>query len=85
MSKKGAFYKNFDESLRDHESICQTRDKGAKIISYPIPEIGDNFEEIFKEVVKVNTLDKDKYDSSATFDRCPESGSGSSYQRKRKE
>ena len=22
---------------------------------------GDNFEEIFKEVVKVNTLDKDKY------------------------
>lgn len=31
------------------------------IISYPIPEIGDNFEEIFKEVVKVNTLDKDKY------------------------
>lgn len=31
------------------------------IIAYPIPEIGDNFEEIFKEVVKVNTLDKDKY------------------------
>ena len=31
------------------------------IISYPIPGIGDNFEEIFKEVVKVNTLDKDKY------------------------
>ena len=26
-----------------------------------LPEIGDNFEEIFKEVVKVNTLDKDKY------------------------
>ena len=23
------------------------------IISYPIPEIGDNFEEIFKEVVKL--------------------------------
>lgn len=31
------------------------------IIAYPIPEIGDNFEEIFKEVMKVNTLDKDKY------------------------
>ena len=31
------------------------------IIAYPIPEIGDRFEEIFREVVKVNTLDKDKY------------------------
>lgn len=32
------------------------------IISYPIPEIGDNFEEIFKEVVKVNTLIKTNTD-----------------------
>ena len=32
------------------------------IIAYPIPEIGDNFEEIFKEVVKVNTLDKTNTD-----------------------
>ena len=31
------------------------------IIAYPIPEIGDQFEEIFEKVVKVNTLDKDKY------------------------
>lgn len=31
------------------------------IIAYPIPEIGENFEEIFQEVVKVNTLDKNKY------------------------
>lgn len=31
------------------------------IIAYPIPEIGDDFEEIFKEVVKVNTLDKKMY------------------------
>ena len=30
-----------------------------------------NFEEIFKEVVKVNTLDKDKYRQiQQTFDRC---------------
>ena len=26
------------------------------IISYPIPEIGENFEAIFAETVKVNTL-----------------------------
>lgn len=31
------------------------------IIAYPIPEIGDNFEEIFSEIVRVNTLDNDMY------------------------
>lgn len=38
------------------------RDKYSfTIIAYPIPEIGDNFEEIYDEIVKVNTLDNDKY------------------------
>lgn len=38
------------------------RDKYSfTIIAYPIPEIGDNFEEIFDEIVKVNTLDNDLY------------------------
>ena len=31
------------------------------IIAYPIPDIGDDFEEIFDETVKINTLDNDKY------------------------
>lgn len=31
------------------------------IIAYPVPEIGDNFEEIFAEIVKVNTLDNEAY------------------------
>lgn len=31
------------------------------IIAYPIPEIGDNFEEIFDEIVRVNTLDNELY------------------------
>lgn len=31
------------------------------IIAYPIPEIGEQFEEIFRETVKVNTLDEDMY------------------------
>ncbi len=31
------------------------------IIAYPIPEIGSDFEEIFAETVKVNTLDMDMY------------------------
>ncbi len=38
------------------------RDKYSfTIISYPIPEIGYKFEEIFAEVVKVNTLDNELY------------------------
>jgi aminopeptidase len=32
------------------------------INSYPIPEIGKDFEAIFEEVIAVNTLDNDKYD-----------------------
>lgn len=31
------------------------------IIAYPLPSIGDKFEEIFRETVKVNTLDNDTY------------------------
>ena len=31
------------------------------IIAYPVPEIGEQFEEIFNETVKVNTLDMDLY------------------------
>ncbi len=31
------------------------------IIAFPMPEIGDDFEEIFRETVKVNTLSNDKY------------------------
>ena len=38
------------------------RDKYSfTIIAYPVPEIGDNFEDIFAEVVKVNTLDNELY------------------------
>ena len=36
-------------------------ERSFTIIAYPIPEIGAQFEEIFEKVVKVNTLDKDKY------------------------
>ncbi|MCM1273412.1 MAG: aminopeptidase [Bacteroides sp.] len=38
------------------------RDKYSyTIIAYPIPEIGEKFEEIFEEIVKVNTLDNELY------------------------
>lgn len=31
------------------------------IIAYPLPEIGENYPEIFKETIAVNTLDQEKY------------------------
>ncbi len=38
------------------------RDKYSfTIIAYPIPEIGDDFEEIFDRIVEVNTLDNEIY------------------------
>lgn len=36
-------------------------ERSFTIIAYPVPEIGDHFEEIFRETVKVNTLDYKKY------------------------
>lgn len=36
-------------------------ERSFTIIAYPIPEIGEQFEEIFEEIVKVNTLDYKKY------------------------
>ena len=36
-------------------------ERSFTIISFPVPSIGDNFDEIFKETVKINTLDKKLY------------------------
>ena len=36
-------------------------ERSFTIIAYPVPEIGEKFEEIFAETVKINTLDYKKY------------------------
>lgn len=36
-------------------------ERSFTIIAYPMPEIGDDFEKIFEETVKINTLDQEKY------------------------
>lgn len=43
-----------------NEYIPQS-DYSFTIIAYPLPEIGENFEEIFQAIVKVNTLDNEAY------------------------
>ena len=37
-------------------------ERSFTIIAYPIPEIGENFPEIFDEVIKINTLDAKVYE-----------------------
>ncbi len=42
-------------------SYIPGEERSFTIISYPMPEIGDRFEEIFEETVTINTLDYKKY------------------------
>lgn len=36
-------------------------ERSFTIIAYPVPEIGEKYEEIFDEVIRINTLDSDLY------------------------
>jgi aminopeptidase len=37
------------------------KERSFTIIAWPVPEIGEQFEEIFKETIRINTLDYKKY------------------------
>ena len=39
-----------------------SRETTFTIIAFPTPEIGDNFEEIFADTMKINTLDSDRWE-----------------------
>ena len=43
------------------EEFLPESDYSFAIIAYPIPEIGEKFEEIFRETVRINTLSNDVY------------------------
>lgn len=45
-----------------YKKYTNSNERSFTIISYPCPDIGDNFEEIFNEVIKINTLDCNKYE-----------------------
>ena len=49
------------DSARIVNEYIKGEERSFTIIAYPIPEIGDNFEEIFMETVKINTLDYDLF------------------------
>ncbi|MDO4519018.1 MAG: aminopeptidase [Eubacteriales bacterium] len=50
-------------------------ERSFTIIAYPVPEIGDNYQDIFREIVKINTLDYKLYQNIQqkiidTLDTC---------------
>lgn len=50
-------------------------ERSYTIIAYPLPEIGENYDEIFREIVKINTLDYQHYQKMQqiiidTLDTC---------------
>lgn len=49
------------ESAKIVNEYIPQEDYSFTIIAYPIPEIGENFEEIFARIVEVNTLDNEQY------------------------
>ncbi|MDF2544006.1 MAG: hypothetical protein K0S47_3724 [Herbinix sp.] len=44
-----------------YNDFVKTKETSFTIIAYPVPEIGEDFEAIFAETVKVNTLDSNVY------------------------
>ncbi len=49
------------ESSKIVNTYIPQSDYSFTIIAYPLPEIGERFEEIFEAIVKVNTLDNEAY------------------------
>lgn len=45
-----------------HSKYQPPAEKSFSVISFPSPDIGDNFEEIFDKIVEINMLDSDKYE-----------------------
>lgn len=50
-----------EQSSKIMNEYINQEERSFTIIAYPAPEIGDNFEKIFEETVKINTLDQEKY------------------------
>ena len=60
QEKLTVFYSN--ESAQITNRYIKGDERSFTIIAFPIPEIGEQFEEIFREIIKVNTLDYQLYE-----------------------
>lgn len=59
--QQSLFALSVSESAKLTNAYIPQEEYSFTIIAYPTPEIGDNFEQIFAEVIKVNTLDNETY------------------------
>jgi leucyl aminopeptidase (aminopeptidase T) len=50
-----------NESNQITNRYIDGKERSFTIIAYPVPEIGENFPEIFREIIKINNLDYKKY------------------------
>ena len=51
-----------NETAQITNRYVKRNESSFTIIAYPVPEIGENFQEIFGEIVKINTLDYKQYE-----------------------
>ena len=49
------------ENIRITNQYIPGEERSFTIIAFPVPEIGDRFEEIFDALIRINTLDYEKY------------------------
>lgn len=50
-----------NEAMQIADEYIPGSETSFTIIAFPIPEIGDDFEEIFRETIRINTLDYEQY------------------------
>lgn len=50
-----------NEAMQVVDGYIPGSETSFTIIAFPLPEIGENFEEIFKETIRINTLDYELY------------------------
>ena len=50
-----------NESMQLADAYVPGMETSFTIIAFPLPEIGDNFEKIFEETIRINTLDYELY------------------------
>ena len=50
-----------NESAQITNRYIKGEERSFTIIAYPVPQIGEQFQEIFKETVKINNLDSEQY------------------------
>ncbi|MEG2018567.1 MAG: aminopeptidase, partial [Clostridium sp.] len=61
--EQGPLFQNAKVRIRNiMDKYIPSKENTFTIIAFPTPEIGDRFEEIFEDTMRINTLDSDKWE-----------------------